>query len=172
MAFKKIGTLIPYGAPVLRKEIITNSVVSTVMDSVKMVSGFVALGTSTALVFGHLMNHKSKTGNGLNSTGVAGAEMGSYVNTYTAAANNQTVALITAECDVSKHSMYTASLSAALGTTANSNLGHFNFNITDQATLTESSVTTASAQYHSWGIDPTIPTQLIVNIYSSQVFGV
>ena len=172
MAIIKVGTLNPHGAPVLRREIITNSVVSVVMDSIKIVSGFAALGTAGALVFGHLVNHKSKNDVGVLSTGVAGAEMGSYVGTYTAASNNQTVGLVDAECDISTTSLYSAELSAAAGTTAGSNLSHYNFDLTDEDTLNEASVITGTAQYHSHGLNPDNTAQVVVNIYESQVFGV
>lgn len=172
MAIIKVGTLNPHGAPVLRKEIITNSVVSVVMDSIKIVSGFAALGTTGALVFGHLVNHKSKNDVGLLSTGVSGAEMGSYVGAYTAASDNQTVAMVEAECDISTTSLYSAELDAAVGTTGNSNLSHYNFDLVDEDSLDESSVVATTAQYHSHGIDPDNTAQVIVNIYESQVFGV
>lgn len=172
MAIIKVGTLNPHGAPVLRKEIITNSVVTAIWDSLKITSGFAALGTAGALVFGHIVNHKSKNEVGVLTTGVSGAEMGSYVGTYTAASDNQTVAQVKAECDISTSSLYSAELSAAAGTTAGSNLAHNNFDLTDKDTLNEASVIAATAQYHSHGLDPNNTAQVIVNIYESQVFGV
>jgi len=172
MAFYKVGTLNPHGAPVLKKSILANSVASVVMDSLKVASGFAALGTTGALVFGHLVTHKTKSDLGLLTTGVTGAAVGSYVNAYTAASDNQTVGMVSAECDISKFSLYSAEADAALATTANSNLAHFNFDIVDEDTIDESSVVATTAQYHSFGVDPDNTARLIVNIYESQVFGV
>ena len=115
MSFTPHGTLTPQGAPVLRRGIITNSVVTTVEDSVKNASGFVALGTTGALVFGHVKSISTSKEVGVNTTGVAGAEIGSYVGTFTAAADNQTVAMVTADCDISKHTLYSAEEDVAIG---------------------------------------------------------
>jgi hypothetical protein len=172
MAIIKVGTLNPHGAPVLRKAILANSITSVVNDSLKLASGFAALGTAGALVFGHLFNHKSKNDVGILSTGVSGAEMGSYVGSYLTAADNQTVGKVEAECDISTSSLYSAELDVAVGTTANSNLNGYNFDLVDEDTLDESTVVATTAQYHSHGIDPDNTAQVIVNIYESQVFGV
>ncbi len=172
MAITKVGSLSPYGAPVLRREILANSITSVVNDSMRIASGFAALGTTGSLVFGHLLNHKDKDGVGLLTTGAAGAEIGSYVGSFLTASNNQTVGFVVAECDISKEALYTAELDAAAGTTTNSNLGHFNFDIVDEDTLDESTVTASTAQYHSWGLNRDNTAEVIVNIYESQVFGV
>lgn len=172
MAFKKIGSLNPEGAPILRKEIVTNSVVSTVLDSVKLASGFVALGTTGALVFGHVMAHINSRGTGLDSTGVAGAEMGSYLGTFTAASDNQTVGKVSVQVDISKSSLYSAEEDAAIGTTTGSNLSGYNQDLADKDTLDESTAALTTAQYHGWGVDPENSAQAVVNIYESQVFGV
>jgi len=171
MAFTPNGSLDTHGAPVIRREIITNSVVTTVMDSVKLASGFVALGTAGALVFGNVISIGTEKGVGLNTSGATGAQMGSFVNTYTAASNNQTVGKVKADVDISKMSLYSAELSAAAGTTTGSNLDGYNMDLADEDTLDESSATTSTAQYHSWGLDPVNSARVIVNILESQVFG-
>lgn len=172
MAFKQVGSLDPHGAPVLRKAVITNSVTSVVMDSVKLASGFAALGTTGALVFGHIVAHKDSDGVGVLTTGATGAAVGSYVGTYAAASNNQTVGLVTAECDVSKFTLYSAEVDATIGTTTGSNLNGYNQDIVDENTLDESTAALTTAQYHGWGVDPDNSAQAIVNILESQVFGV
>jgi hypothetical protein len=172
MAFTQVGSLNPHGAPVLRNSIITNSVVSTVLDSIKTASGFAALGTTGALVFGHLVSHVTNAGVGMETSGATGSASGSYVGTFTAASNNQTVAKVKAKCDISKFSLYSAEVDAAIGTTTGSNLDGYNMDIVDEDTLDESTATTGTAQYHGWGVDPDNTAQAIVNIYESSVFGV
>lgn len=172
MAFFKAGSLSPYGAPILRRAIITNSVVTDVMDSVRLASGFAALGTTGSLVFGHVMSHSSQNGVGLLTTGVAGAEIGSYVASFTAAANNQTVGRVTVDVDIAKETLYSADLDAAIGTTAASAQNGSKIDIVNEITLDESTAAAAAAQYNMWGADAEAPTRAIVNIYESQVFGV
>lgn len=172
MAFTKNGTLSPYGAPVKKNMIITNSITVTEMDSVKLSSGFIALGTAGALVFGHVLAIGTAKGVGLNTSGAAGASMGSYVNTFLTSSTNQTVAMVKAECDISKFSLYSAELSAAAGGTTGSNLAGYRLDLTDEDTLDETSAVTTTAQYNNWGLDPANSARIIVNIYESQVFGV
>lgn len=172
MAFKKVGSLDPHGAPILRKQIIANSVTSVILDSIKLASGFAALGTAGALVFGHLMNHKDANDVGLLTTGAAGSQIGSYVGTFATASDNQTVSMVAAECDISKHTLYSAELSAAAGGTTGSNLAGYNMDLSDEDTLDETTAATTTAQYNSFGLDPENTAQVIVHIYESQVFGV
>lgn len=169
---KKVGSLDPHGAPVLRREIIANSVVTTELDSVKLASGFIALGTTGALVFGHVMSISTSNQVGLLTTGVAGAAVGSYVGTYTAASDNQTVAMVTADCDVSKSTLYSMTPDAAIGTTTGSNLSGYKMDIADEDELDESTAAATTAQYSTWGVDPENSANAVVNIYESQVFGV
>lgn len=172
MAFKLNGTLSPYGAPVKLVRTLANTVTYVTNDSVKLASGFVALGTAGALVFGHITALSDKRGLGLGSTGVAGAEFGSFLGSFLTASNNQTVVLAKAECDVSKMTLYSAEVSATLGTTTGSDLPGYRFDLVDEDTLDESTSTTGSAQYYSHGIDPENSARVIVNIYESEVYGV
>lgn len=171
MAFNKTGTLSPYGAPVKISRTVANSVTITEMDSVKLASGFIALGTAGALVFGHVIAIGTSKGVGLNTTGAAGAEMGSFVGTFTTASDNQTVAMVKAEVDISKFTLYSAELSATIGTTTGSNLSGYRMDLSDEDTLDESTAATTSAQYATWGVDPSNSARAIVNIYESQAFG-
>lgn len=172
MAFKQIGSLSTNSAPVLRKSIITNSVVSTVLDSVRTASGFTALGTTGTLVYGHVTSHVRGDGLGMETSGVAGSASGSYVGTFTVASNNQTVAKVAVLIDISKQTLYSAEEDVAIGTTTGSNLDGFNQDLVDEDTLDESTATAGTAQYHGWGVDPNNTAQAIVNIYESSVFGV
>lgn len=172
MAFKAIGTLSPFGGPVLRRAIITNSLQVTELQSFKLTSGFAAAGTTGALVFGHVTGVSTDGGVGVGSTGAAGAAFGSYVGVYTAASNNQTVGLVRVECDISKETLYSASLNATIGTTTGSNLMGYKINLADANQLSESSTTTTTLQYNTWGVDPANSANAVVNIYESQVSGV
>lgn len=168
--FTQVGSLEAFGAPVLRREVIANSVVSTVGDSVKVASGFIALTTAGDAVFGHLNAHADAEEVGLSTTGATGAELGSYVGTYTAASNNQTVAQITAVCDISKKTLYSGDADATPGSTAGSNLSMYHLDVASEDTLDESTATTSSAQYLTWGVDPNDSGNVIVSIFESQVF--
>ena len=171
MAFQKIGSLDGHGAPVLRREIITNSVVTTVLDSVKFASGFVALGTAGAAVLGHVMQIGTNQGGvGVSSSGATGAEIGSFLGTFTAASDNQTVAKVRAEIDVSQNTMYSGELSATIGTNTGSDLAGYRLDLTDEDTLDESSAATSAAQYATWGVDPRNSAQAVVSILESSVF--
>lgn len=166
------GSLMPFGAPIERSEIIANSATRTVGDSVKVSSGFIAAGTAGALVFGHVTALASNLGVGLNTTGAAGAAMGSFINAYTTASDNQTVGKVRAVVDVSKFTLYTNATGGTLGTTTGSNLLGFNLNLTDAVTLDETSALATTLQYNSLGVDPASSTLIIVHILQSQMFGV
>lgn len=170
MAFSPIGSLVPYGGPVLRKDILANSITATVMDSVKYASGFVALGTAGASVLGHINGIVTQYGVGLNTSGAAGAGIGSFMGAFTTASDNQTVAKVSAEVDVSQFTIYSAELSAAAGTTTGSNLPGYRMDLTDEDTLNEGSATTSTAQYATLGLDPANTAQAAVYIFESQIF--
>ena len=171
MAFKAIGTLNPHGAPVLRREILANTITVTELDSVKAASGFIALGTAGALVFGHVMAISARIGTGVLTTGAAGAEMGSYVGTYATASDNQTVGKVKAEMDISRLTMYSEPTSGTIGTTTGSNLLGYRMDLTDEDTLDETTAATTTAQYATWGVDPSNSSNAVVTIYESQIFG-
>lgn len=178
MAFTPRGSLSTNAAPVLRYAIVANSVVVTEQASVKLASGFVALGTTGALVFGHIVGIVTKEGVGLETDGTAGALIGSFQGTYTASSTNQTVAMVKVQVDISKFSLYSALENATIGTTTGSNLAGYNQDLSDSVTLSESSAAantsaaTTAGQYFGWGVDPLNSAQPIVQIYESQVFGV
>lgn len=172
MAFIARGTLNPHGAPVIRRNILANSITVTELDSVKYASGFVALGTAGVLVAGHVVAITADKGVGLESTGVAGAESGSFVGTFLTASDNQTVGKVKGDIDVSKASLYSAEVDATIGTTTGSDLLGFKMDLIDEDTLDESSAVTGTAQYSNWGVDALDTTKAFVNIYESVVSGV
>lgn len=172
MAFKQVGSVGDENAPILRKAILANSITSTEGDSLIASSGFAALGTATTLILGHLVAHATELGVGLNTTGVAGAAMGSYVGTYLTASDNQTVGKVKAVIDISKETLYSADPDAAIGTTTGSNLLGYHTDIADEDNTDENTAATTTAQYFIWGVDPNDSGNQVVSVYESVVFGV
>jgi hypothetical protein len=142
------------------------------MDATIYASGFVALGTTGTLVAGHVVAITANKGVGLESTGVAGAESGSFVGTFLTASDNQTVGKVKADVDVSKMSLYAAEVDVAIGTTTGSDLLGYKMDLADEDTLDESTAVTTTAQYSNWGVDALDTTKAFVNIYESVVSGV
>lgn len=172
MAILNAGTLMPYGAPVLQRKIVANSVTMTASDSVKVdTSGFIALGTAGAPVYGHAGSMGTDKGVGLSSTGAAGADFGTFVGTFTFASDNETVAKNRAEVDISKFTLYSAEVDVAIGTTTGSDLLGYHMDLIDEDTLDESTAATTTAQYFTHGLDPLDSTRAIVNVFESSVFG-
>ena len=172
MAFTLTRSLVPYGGPILRREILANSITVTVLDSVKIdTDGFIALGTAGKSVFGHVMGIGTNKGVGLNTTGVAGAEMGSFVGTFLTASDNETVANVRGEIDVSQMTIYDSGAPAAgtfgTTTTASEDLGS-KFDLSDEESIDETSIVVTTAQYVSWGKNS--GNSIDVNIFESQVF--
>lgn len=170
MAFNNAGSLDTHGAPVLRNSIITNSVVLVVNDSVKNASGFLALGTAGVAVFGHVDSIVTNKDMGMETTGVAGAASGSFINSFTAASDNQTVAMFKGKCDISQMTLRSAELDDTIATTTGSNLLGYRLDLIDEDTLDESSAVTTTAQYYNWGVDPLNSARIIVSIFESEVF--
>lgn len=171
MAILAVGSLNPHGAPVLRSNILANSITVTESDSVKLASGFVALGTTGALVLGHVVSISTRQNLGVGSTGATGAAFGSFVGTFATPSDNQTVAKNKANVDISKFSLYSAEEDAAIGTTTGSNLAGYYQDLLDEDTLDESTASATTGQYFGWGVDPVTTANAIVNINESVVFG-
>lgn len=176
MAFRPEGSLVPYGGPVLRSEILANSQTVTVWDATKIdTDGFVIIGTAAAYVFGHITDISTNKGVGLNTTGASGSEIGSYVGTFTTASDNETVGMVRGVIDISQFTLYHSGAPAAgtFGTTtAGSGELGVSFDLSDEDSIDETSVTAQSggtAQYFSWG-KVTGENAIIMNIQESQVF--
>lgn len=171
--FIKTGSLLQIGGPILRSKILANSITVTQNDSVKIdTDGFVALGTAGKSVYGHVMSVSTDLGVGLNTTGVAGAEMGSFVGTFLTASDNETVAKVRAIVDVSQFTVYSGSAAAGTfgTTTAGSGEVGAHFDLSDEDDLDETSIVLTTAQYFSDGLNPDGTNTVIVNIFESQVF--
>lgn len=172
MAFSTKRSLVPYGGPILRHEILANSITVTILDSVKIdTDGFIALGTAGKSVFGHIMSISTNKGVGLNTTGVSGSEIGSFVGTFLTASDNETVANVRAEVDISQMTIYDSGAPAAgtFGTTtaASEDLGS-KFDLSDEDSIDETSIVVTTAQYVSWGKNS--GNSVDVNIFESQIF--
>lgn len=159
------------GAPLLQTVIVASSVTITEGDSVKLASGFVALGTAGASVYGHVVGLRTEEGVGLLTTGAAGAEIGSYVGTYTTSSTNTTVAKVKAQVDISKFTLYSADPDATIGTTTGSNLAGYFTDLADEDNTDEDTAATTAAQYFIHGVDPEDSGNQIVSVFESVVFG-
>lgn len=164
----KVGTLGRFGGPILVDRILTNSITVAIADSVKTTAGFAALGTAGARVLGHV---ESLIGQDGLTPVKDGTFRGNPSETFAVSATNQTVAKVRARIDVDYMALYSADMSAALGTTAGSNLAGKTFDLTSEDTLNEASVLETTAQYYSHGVDANDSTNLIVNILESEIFG-
>lgn len=168
----KSGYLMAFGAPILRREILANSITTTVGDAVIFdTDGFVALGVAGGGLLGVVENIGTDEGVGLNTTGVAGAAMGSFAGTFLTASDNETVAKNKAEIDISIHSLWQGEADAALATTSGSDQAGVYFDLIDEDSIDESSVVDTTAQVHSWGPHANDTTNDIeMNIFESSVF--
>lgn len=171
MAFRTAGSLNPHGAPINVRRVLANSITVTEGDSIKIDSNFADLGEATTGVFGHASGISTDRGVGVTTDGSAGADFGSYQGSFTTASDNQTDAKVKVEVDISKQTLYSADISAALGTTVGSDSLNAYFDLADEETLDESSYSAAGAQYNMHQTDPADADRIIVNIFESSVFG-
>lgn len=172
MAFKAVGKIgSAYGGPIKIARVLANSITVTELDSVKFTSGFVALGTAGASVAGHVTAIRTEKGVGVETNGTAGAQTGSFAGTFLTASNNQTVAKVKAEIDISKETLYAASLNNTIGTTTGSNLDGYHIDLIDEDELDEDTAATTAAQYSIHGVDVTDPSKAAVTIFESVIFG-
>lgn len=176
--FIKAGSLVSNSGPVLKKAIITNSVVAVANNAYKLVSGFASLGTATAIVFGHADAIETFAGVGQITTGAAGSTPGSFLATWTAASNNQTVDKVSVLVDISKSTLYSTATNGTIGATTGSNLIGYYMQLADSTQTAETTATTTAqfggttvSQYAVWGVDPKIAANQLVSIFVSQVLG-
>lgn len=173
MAFKRIGYLgSEQGAPIKVTRIAANSITVSELDAVTTdTDGFAALGSAAANVLGHVLAIRTNKGVGVDSTGAAGAEFGSFVGTFTTASDNETVGKVKVEVDITKNALYSAEVDAAIGSTPGSNLAGYFMDLADEDTLDESTAAATAAQYATHGVDIQDSSKAVVNIFESQVFG-
>lgn len=151
--------------------IVANSQTIAVGDAVQLdADGFVIPAATSGAILGVVVELTNENGTGLITDGTTGAEMGSYRGTYTTASNNETVGKVKAMIDVSVDTLYSVGLDANPGTTTGSNKPAAKFNLANETTLDESTVTTPGTQFISMGVDRDDATRVIVKILSG-VFG-
>ncbi len=170
MAFIKAGTLDPHGAPVLRQDIASNTVTFVVGDVLIVTSGFTALATEDVGVYGVMQEIETNKGVGVNTTGAAGASMGSYINSFVTSSTNQTVANVRTITDISMLSLYSAKIDNTPGTTTGSNLLAYFCDLADETQLDEDTTSASDGQFFLWGVDPLDATKVIASIHESIIF--
>lgn len=167
--FKKVGSLGNFGGPILVDRIVANSVTVSVGGAVKTLAGFAALVATGDKVLGVV---EQVIGSNRLAVSTGSTYRGNFGDTFAAAADNQTVAMNRVRVDVSPHSLYQVAGDAALGTTAGSNLAGKTFDLANSLLVDESTVNITSQQVYSHGPSEVVTTELVVNIFESEVFGV
>jgi len=168
MAFKYKGSVTPTAGQVLKEIVIANSKTITVGDVVQIASDFADLAGAGTVVYGVVVGITKENGEVPADNGAGGA----FSDTYTTAADNQTVAKIKAKVDVSKNSLWSAPADANLGTTTGSDYVHGGvyFDVVAASdTLDESTAGATVRQFYSHGVDPQDSTRVIVSIAESIV---
>jgi len=162
MAFKYKKSLNPNSGPVLISIPVTTTVTIDVGDAVEIdttTTRYLAPCAAAVKVLGHV--HALVQPNGLPLTASTGA-----VDrlTYTTTSSGEIYALV----DVSKMSLYSAEMSAALGTTGTTPY-YENYDLSDETKLDEATAAATSAQYKGWGVDPDDSARLLVTIKESEL---
>src|SRR3990167_1592977 len=114
--FKKVGSLDPHGGPILRTELLGNTISANIGLAVDSGEGSLQLDTAGALIFGHIDGFVNKVG----MTPTANGNSGDFTMWYLTTSTNGSVAKIKAVCDVSKYSLYTGDTDATINTTSGS----------------------------------------------------
>lgn len=163
------GSRLFSGKPVLREFLINGSITVTVGDFVK-VSGTagedsMALATAGDRIAGIVADIRTSDGRSPSSNGAGAA----FVDTYTTASDNETVAKVKVLVNVSTDCLYTGEASATPGTTTGSNKAGYTFEITDEDTIDESTAhATTAQQLIGFGVDPTDATRILFKINESE----
>lgn len=164
MAFKVSGTHDVSFGPILRKNVLNNSLATTVGDAVSISSGVLVAATNATVLLGNIVAHLDANGLPLNTTGAAGAVIGSYAGTFTTASDNTTVAQVVAKLDVSKMTIWEADEDEAVADTTI----YTKFVVATKSTIDGSSTST-TGQYVHVGAGST-STKGLYNIFTSAIF--
>lgn len=167
--FKKVGSLGNFGGPILVDRIVANSVTVSVGGAVKTLAGFAALVATGDKVLGVV---EQVIGSNRLAVSTGSTYRGNFGDTFAAAADNQTVAMNRVRVDVDKSALYQVAGDAALETTAGSSLAGKTFDLANSLLVDESTVAITSQQVYSHGASNVVTTELVVNIFESEVFGV
>lgn len=166
--FTKIGSLGRNGGPLLVDRIITNSVTASVGGAVMTASGFAALVTTGTRILGIV---ESIIGDNRLAVTTGGTYRGNPGDTYAAATDNQTVDMASVRVDIDMLSLYEVAGDVTLGTTAAALLDGKSFDLATSLLLDESTAGEIKQQVYSHGVSLVNPTNAVVNIVESEVFG-
>lgn len=167
--FHMCGTGSSDEAPVTQKRLIANSQTLTIGDAVAMntddeTAQLVDAGNA---VYGIVLGFEDEKGSKPPRTDGAG---GDYYETYTAAADNETVDKVYALINTSKKTKYHVAVDDTLGTTGNSDQAGQMFDVVAASDeLDESTASTSDGQFYSHGKWKDDETQLVVSINESSV---
>lgn len=162
--FKPKNTLKQSDSKVIKEYIVANSQTITVGDAVQIDGdGFIIPAGTSGLILGIVTDVITERGTAVVTDGTTGAELGSFRGTFTTASNNETVAKVKVRVNLSSEDIYSASVDAAIATTAGSNELGATFALAGEDVLDESSVGTGT-QFISHGVDPEDSTRLLVSI--------
>lgn len=164
MAFKYHKSLQGAGAPALVRVIIDNSDTITLGDMVRVYNaGDAEVAAAGKPIFGvvHAVVNKA----GQRPTPDSGT-----TDTWTVAADNETVAQLAVLVDPSPLSIYSGAQDGTVGTTNSSQKPGAAFDLADEATISETSaVRTGQAQLYGHGVDPNASTRILVSILESEM---
>ena len=175
MSFKYKGSL-DGGARTLVKIVLDDSTmfrIGDVVTSSGTTDDAVILATSGVRVLGVIAGIVDANGMPPADDGASGT----FVDKYTTASTNTTAKYVSALVDVNTNSLYSEPTGSTLGTTTGSNKKFYFLDVnsvttgTTGSTLTESSASTTSKQFFSFGLDPEDTTRIIVKIKESLLLG-
>lgn len=163
------GSVLRHGKPELREFLINGSAVVTVGDFAK-VSGTagedsIAPAAAGDRLAGVIVDIHTADGRTPSSNGAGGA----FVDTYTAASDNETVAKVKVLVNVSTDCIYSGEASATPGTTTGSNKAGYTLDISDEDTIDESTAHASnSQQLIGFGVDPLDSARILFKINESE----
>ncbi len=161
MSFILHGTIDNNFGPILKKVILANSLATSRGDAVRVDAGVLKAPTAT-VVLGHIVQHVTADGTPLINDGAGSIE---YNGTYTTASDNETVAKVAAQIDMSKMTTYTGDVDADIP--ADSLLfTRLNLKDKDELTATGAPVSGGTYALHS----KVATRKAVVSIAVSQLF--
>src|SRR5690606_22179202 len=122
----------------LKKYIVDNLKTVQIGDAVHLASGYIDPAAAAERVLGIVVAIVASAESDLAPT--SNGAGGDFIDTYTTAADNTTVAQVSVLVDTDPDAIYSAECDATPGTTTNSNLAGFYFDLIDENTIDESDV--------------------------------
>lgn len=163
MGFEFKRSLRGNASPVLVRVVIDNSDTITLGDLVRTYNAGNAEVAVAARPLGGVV-HDVQDSNGARPTPDAGT-----TDTFTVAADNETVAQIAVLIDMDEKSIYSGASDATPGTTNSSDKIGASFDIASEAEIDESTASRAAqGQLYGWGSDPDDSSRILVSIMESE----